>query len=242
MILMNFDEYINRIGFRIYKQQSQLTGFRRLSRLADKVGISLEVANTKLPQDEKDMKRKLRALCKIRKMSTFAIAAMINRGVSCMSNDTCFVNVGVWNGFTFFSGTVGNPEKQCMGIDNFSQFGAPRNQFLKKFEEYKNPNHYFFDMDCIDYFSKIHTSPIGFYVYDGEHSYDNQLKGLQIAEPFFSEDCIILVDDTNWREPREATLDFINRSSKKYKMLLDETTLHNGHPTLWNGVMIFRRC
>jgi hypothetical protein len=50
------------------------------------------------------------------------------------------------------------------------------------------------------------------------------------------------VDDTNGVEPRQATLDFISQNANKYELLLDTCTLANKHPTLWNGIMVFRKC
>jgi len=238
---MNFDEYVRRIDFHIYKPHKTFRMYATLSKLAARFGISLEIVNTKLPQEAMKMKHKLGPLCAIPKMSTFAIGAIINRAVFQMPNCTSFVNVGVWHGFTLIAGMIGNSQKNCIGVDNFSQFDGPRNQFFKKFQEYKNEQHHFYDMDYVDYFSKVHSSAIGFYIYDGEHSYDNQLNGLKMAESFFSENCIILVDDINWHDPRQATLDFIKSSTNKYEILLDKTTSFNGHPTYWNGIMIFRK-
>jgi hypothetical protein len=174
-------------------------------------------------------------------MSTFAIGAMINHGVSQMPDNLTFVNVGVWHGFSLLSGMIDNAGKRCVGIDNFAWFGRPRKAFFERFNNYKSSNHYFYEMDYIEYFSKVHKDPIGFYVYDGPHRYDAQLRGLQTAEPFFSQNCIIVIDDTNWNDPRRATLDFISQSSHEYRILLDRTTSRNGHPTLWNGIMIIQR-
>jgi hypothetical protein len=175
-------------------------------------------------------------------MSTFAIGAIINRTVSEMARGSCFVNVGVWNGFTLLSGMTGNPDKQCIGVDNFSEFGGPKEQFLRRFNEMKSEEHHFYEMDYREYFAKIHTDEIGFYIYDGHHNYENQMMGLKLAEPYFAKNCVVLVDDTNGIDPREATLDFINQSRTKYRMLLDVKTLANKHPTFWNGIMVFRRC
>jgi len=97
-------------------------------------------------------------------------------------------------------------------------------------------------MDYREYFAKIHSGTIGFYIYDGYHSYESQMMGLKLAEPFIGENCIILVDDTNEGDPREATLDFISRGRTKYQMLLDVKTRGNKHPTFWNGIMVFRKC
>ncbi len=238
---MNFTDYIEGISFRFYKPHIRPIGFQKLSNILGRVDISLETLNTKLPVDKKTMRKRLHALEEIPRMSTFAIGAMINKGVSLMPNDACFVNVGVWNGFSLLAGMMENQQKKCIGIDNFSQFGAPREQFLGQFNRYKSHNHYFYNMDFHDYFSNIHSGPIGFYMYDGEHSYENQLEGLRVAEPFFSKNCIILIDDTNFEAPRQANLDFIAKSEYKYHILYDKTTYANCHPTLWNGVMIFQR-
>jgi hypothetical protein len=87
----------------------------------------------------------------------------------------------------------------------------------------------------------MHRGKIGFYIYDGGHSYQDQLRGLQVAEPYFADNCIILVDDTNWNDPRQATFDFMQNSKYNYKLLLDKKTYRNGHITYHNGVIIFQR-
>ena len=74
-------------------------------------------------------------------------------------------------------------------------------------------NHFLFDLDYRDYFSSVHDGEIGFYFYDGEHSYESQLEGLRAAEIFFSRNCIIMVDDINLDAPLRASLDFIFESS-----------------------------
>jgi hypothetical protein len=159
-----------------------------------------------------------------------------------MPKEASFVNVGVWHGFTLLAGMVGNLQKYCIGIDNFTRFGGPKQQFLKRYYKYKSAHHHFYEMDYVDYFSTVHDSPIGVYIYDGDHSYDNQLNGLKLAEPFFSENCVVLVDDTNWKAPRQATIDFIRGSTNKYEILLDKTTSFLKDPTFWNGIIMFRRC
>jgi methyltransferase family protein len=162
-----------------------------------------------------------------------------------MAQDTRFLNVGVWNGFTLLSGMIGNPDKPCVGVDNFSEFGGPREKFLRRFNKHKSANHNFYDIDYREYFSKVHSGKIGFYIYDGDHHYEHQMLGLRLAEPFFAKNCVVLVDDTNAvddTEPRQATLDFINHNKDKYEILLDAQTRWNGHPTFWNGILIFRKC
>ena len=240
--MMAYGDYVSGVCFRYIKP---LTVLPRIydwgDRLLRSIGIHLDVINTRLPDNDHIMKERLRGICKMPKMSTFAIGAMINYGVSQMPDNCTFVNVGVWHGFSLLSGMIDNAEKRCIGIDNFAWFGKPRQAFLERFNKYKSSNHYFHEMDCIEYFSKVHKDPIGFYAYDGPHGYDDQLRALQTTEPFFSRNCVIVIDDTNWSEPHRAAMDFISQSSYEYTILLDKTTSRNGHPTLWNGIMIIQR-
>lgn len=238
---MDYIDYILGISFRLYQSAMYPKGFTKLSKLLQNFNLSLEVLNTRLPDNARTLRKRLWNLLKIPRMSTFAIGAIINEGVSCLPEDSCFVNIGVWHGFTFLAGLIDNPHKRCIGVDNFSEYDAPREQLMKRFNRYKSPQHFFYEMDYREYFEKVHTGQIGFYIYDGDHSYNDQLTGLQIAEPFFSNSCFILIDDTNWMSPREATLKFIEKSAHKYQIILDKTTCIEDHPTFWNGIMILQK-
>lgn len=238
---MSFLDYISGITFRFIKpltpwfplSPANFTPWRRF-------GTFLEFFNTMIPYRERELKGSLRRICNIPRMSTLAIGALINRGVSQMRDGEAFVNIGVWHGFTLLSGMANNMGKRCIGVDNFSEFGNPKQAFLKRFDTYRRPQHSFYEMDYIDYFSRVHRGKIGFYIYDGCHDYINQIRGLKVAEPFFSEHAIILIDDINYDEVRKATMDFIAASPHEYRILLDVSTYCNHHPTFWNGVMLLQ--
>lgn len=238
---MTTEEYIKRLGFHFYGPHSPCRTYKTLRWMTRGLRWPLEVMNTKLPTGQSAAAEKLAPLLSVRKMSTFAIAAIINRIVTEMSPAYAFVNVGVWNGYTLLAGMLGNEDKTCVGVDNFSEFGGPRDAFLGNFEKLRSRKHAFHEMDYGAYFASVHSGTMGFYIYDAAHDYENQLKGLQAAEPFFSEDCFVLVDDTNWDEPHQATLEFMEESSNTYELLLDVKTSRNCHPTFWNGIMVFRR-
>ncbi len=182
----------------------------------------------------------LQSLSRIPRMSTLAVGALIQYVVSALPADEMYVNVGLWNGYSLFAGMIENPEKQCIGIDNFSQFGDPKIAFLKEFAERKSPAHRFFEQDYREYF-KAHTGNIGFYFYDGNHEYAHQKEGLERADPFIVSGGIVLVDDTNWEEPRKATQDFLLSTDGAYECIFDQSTAHNFHPTWWNGLMVLRK-
>jgi hypothetical protein len=206
----------------------------------DRTAWPLDVYITRLPQHGAELRRLLRPLCRIPRMSTFACASVISRAVAEMPDGAAFVNVGVWHGFTFLAGLVGNSAKRCIGVDNFSEFGGPKDAFMPRFERWRGEGHEFHEIDYEEYFARRHQGPIGVYLYDGEHSYANQLKGLEAAERFFTKDCILLVDDTNAEDPRRATYDFMAARPGKYRVVLDVRTAANGHPTFWNGLIVLR--
>ncbi len=251
---MDYSDYIAGIRFRflqpdfrvpipesLYERRLETILRRGKVGRLERLGTWIEFHNTVLPDDRHGAIERLKALCRMPRMSSLAIGALIAEGVRRMPQAEAFVNIGVWQGFTLLCGMATNPTKTCIGVDNFSEFGGPKDAFMKRFLRYKTERHSFYDMDYEAYFSEIHRGPIGFYIYDASHAYADQLKGLQVAEPHFSETCIVMVDDANWQEPRQATLDFIAKSDFSYKMLLDVKTRNNCHPTFWNGLMLFQR-
>ena len=207
------------------------------------MGAPFDAVNTDLGRSAADRaaRRNVRGLLGMPRMSTMAIAAVLNKAVTAMPAGQAFVNVGVWNGFTLLAGMAGNPEADCVGIDDFSQFGGPREAFMGRFEAARSDRHAIFEMDYRDYFARVHDGPIGVYLYDGEHSYDNQMRGLEAAEPFYADGCILVIDDTNLEEPRQATLDFIARHEDRYEILADVRTADMRHPTFWDGLLVLRK-
>jgi hypothetical protein len=239
---MDYVDFINGITFRFIKPHTPwaLTGYANLLPWL-RLGTSLEFSNTKIQSHEREMKRNLQKICNIPRMSTFAIGAIINRAVYEMQDGQAFVNVGVWHGFTLLSGIANNAEKRCIGVDNFSEYGSPRKAFLKRFNDYRSVAHSFYEMDYLDYFQGVHKEEIGFYIYDGNHTYENQLSGLKAAEPFLCEKGMILIDDANYSGVRQVTKQFISESSNEYRILFDRATYSNYHPTFWNGIIIIQK-
>lgn len=187
--------------------------------------------NTNIPN-----KKELYSLLKINGMSTAANCFLINSICNSLTENQLYLNVGVWNGLTYCAGLL-NTKCKAIGIDNFSQFGGPKEIFLKNYQSYKRNNDEFYDIDYTEYF-KTHKEQIHFYFYDGEHSYENQYNGIKVAAPFLDKGSLILVDDTNMSAPRDATFDALRDLNIKYDIWLDQKTAHNCHPTFWNGLIL----
>ena len=244
--ILNYQEFLNKITFRFIQPETNIPlKIARFINTISQIGFPLERWIVKLPEKDKYFKKGLKPICRMPKMSSFTMGVIINQAVTKMPKDEIYVNVGVWHGFTLLAGMFNNDNKQCIGIDNWSH-KSKRNrravkQFPLRFSKQKSENHIFHQMDYQKYFAEIHAGTIGCYLYDGVHHYENQLEALQLAEPYFSNDCIVIVDDTNKDEPRSATLDFIEKSKNQYSILFDRQTACNAHPTLWDGIMVFQK-
>jgi hypothetical protein len=239
---VNLQDYRAQLSFRFIEPQTRLPkGYGEFAKWLRKLGIPMDVLNTRPPPIQANRWRALRHLCSIPRMSTIAIGALINWAVAKMPEEQAFVNVGVWNGFTFLAGLAGNTARTAVGVDNFSSVAAPRDAFLARFNSRKTPRQHFYEMDYRVYFRTVHRGPIGFYIYDGEHSYQSQLEGLCLADPFLAPGSLALIDDTNRVEARQATLDFAEQNRQRFRIVLDEPTSRNGHPTFWNGIMVLEK-
>ena len=186
--------------------------------------------------DEKIFLKKIK---KINGMSTLSIAFLINQLCKSASIKN-YVNIGCWEGFTLISGMI-NTNCNVYGVDNFSQFEGPSKKFYKNFNKYKKNNHEFFECDYKDFLLNIwkqKNQKIDLYFYDGNHSYEDQFQSLEIAKQYFHNGTLIIVDDTNIEEVKNATKSFLNKYKDEFKILLDINTSSNGHFTFWNGLMI----
>jgi Glycosyl transferase family 2/Methyltransferase domain len=248
-MLGRLDDYISGLSFNVLQPDAERAEGGRLAvprrsggsgKLLELPRAAVDVVNLELPPELDSLHEMVAPQNRIRRMSSFAVGTLINRAVAEMPSGNSYVNVGTWAGFSLWAGMVGNPDKRCVGIDDFSQYGGPRKYLLEWFDRLRAPNHEFHEMDYRDYFARVHQGPIGVYFYDGFHSYEQQLLGLQVAEPFFGDNCVVIVDDTNWSEPYEATYDFMASSERGYSVLLDQQTAEGAHPTFWNGLVIFR--
>ena len=181
-------------------------------------------------------KDELISLSKVEGMSTAANCFLINEVCKSLSKDELYLNIGVWNGLTYFAGLI-NTNCRAIGVDNFSQFGGPKENFLNHYNKYKRKDSEFFDIDYVEYF-KTHKVKIDFYFYDGHHSYDNQYKAIIEAAPFLEKGSLVLIDDTNGEAPKNATLNALKDLKLDYDIWVDFTTAHNCHPTYWNGLLL----
>ncbi|BBD54342.1 class I SAM-dependent methyltransferase [Planktothrix agardhii 1029] len=201
------------------------------------MAVPINHFNIHFGDQDQEIRSILNPLLNVQGMSTIAIAYIIYELTKFLDPEEVYLNIGVWKGYSFLAGVL-NKDAMSIGVDNFSKFGGPRDEFMQNYEPLRHEKSSFFDMSYETYLETIHQSKIGLYFYDGAHDYNSQLEALTRAEPFFSNNTVIIVDDSNFQPARNATLEFIRGKDKQYEILMDQFTSVNGHPTYHNGLMI----
>lgn len=112
-------------------------------------------------------------------------------------------------GSSLFSAMYKN-KADIVCIDNFSEFGGPKEDFLHNLNKFKGENNVLFINE--DYFtvdiSKINKRNI--YLYDSNHNYDSQYKALTYFYDCLDDIFILIIDDWNCEIIRNSTINVIN--------------------------------
>lgn len=205
------------------------------------VGHVAEAENMLWPQKYLWLRERLAQLHFLPAFSAVPIVALLHLAVGAMPSDRVYLNIGVWQGYSFFAAFLEQADKLGIGVDNFSEFGTPQARFYRDFKRFAHaPQQRFYEMDYQDYFARVHREQIGVYFFDGPHTYLDQLQALELADPHLAAGALILIDDFNQAEVRQASQDFL-RDHSDYAVLAALPTAHNGHPTFWNGLLILQR-
>ncbi len=161
---------------------------------------------------------------------------LLNRG------EVRYLEIGTWKGSTLVASHYLNSIQYSIAIDNFSQYGGPREEFKENCKKFlgKVPN--FIDGDCflIDPV-KYDISDINIYFYDGEHSSESQRKALQ---HYYSQVCnefVFMVDDWNWESVQLGTNQAIQHTGAEvlYKKEIFTDNHAGDRAGWWNGWGIF---
>jgi Methyltransferase domain len=124
--------------------------------------------------------------------------------------DARYLEVGTWAGSTACAAMEGN-RVSMLCIDDWSQFGGPKDAFLKHIEMFRNDAVHF---DFIETdFRNVDASKIGrfnIYLFDGPHDERDQYDGLCLFAPALEDDVFFIVDDWNWSGVRRGTRNAIH--------------------------------
>ena len=137
-------------------------------------------------------------------MSGQKYRAFINNLVRSCPNAR-YLEVGSWSGSTATAALSGN-RASALCIDNWSQFGGPKNLFCQNIKKVLSDKIQFKFMEqdfrSVDYGS---IGKFNIYLFDGPHGEADQYDGVVLALPALTGTFFLVVDDWNWRAVRLGT-------------------------------------
>lgn len=165
--------------------------------------------------------------------------ALLNLAASMLEPGESYVEVGTYRGTSLIAAMVGNDDVDFVAIEDFSMSGASR----KELEA--NLQHFALELPTIiegDAFELVPSGAlagkaVGVYYYDAGHSYEKQLDGLRMIEPWLADRALLIVDDTDWEEVERATRDYLEQQPKA-RLLVWIPGKDNGYPAWWEGVKV----
>jgi len=172
------------------------------------------------------------AVLQITGMSGKKYRMFINNLAGSMPNAR-YLEVGSWAGSTLCA-AINGCAIQATAIDNWSQFGGPKETFLGNVARFRTreASVSFIESD----FREVDYRAIGLfniYLFDGPHEMQDQYDGLAYAMPALDRKFVLVIDDWNWPNVRQGTLSAIRelRLSMLYSMQI-RTTMDDTHPTV----------
>jgi hypothetical protein len=169
-------------------------------------------------------------------MSSKKVRNLLNKVVS--YPNTKYLEVGVWNGSTFYSALYNNEPTYAVAIDNFSEFEGQEKIFLDNISDIKT-KYTFINRDCFSVNKDIFEYKFNVYFYDGGHSEEDQEKALTYYYECMEDTFLYICDDYNWERVQRGTKNGIEKCN--INILEEKVILSKGNGDLdgfWNGIYI----
>lgn len=196
----------------------------------------------------RDPRRFIDVLENVQHMTSPATLQLINFAVACMDAGEVYLEVGAWRGATTIGALIGNTARGY-AIDNDSMDDHDKDdrksadvwkENIKKFNLGRRAT--YINASAPEVFERkdlLGGSPAGVFLFDGDkRTPDVAYKALMGAVPFLSPRAVILVDDANTPQIREAAFWFCHHYRTYACKMLDLPTPGNCWPVFWNGLIV----
>ena len=174
------------------------------------------------------------SILKMSGMSGILYRMFINNVVRFAPNPR-YLEIGSYAGSTVCSAMDKNVCKVCC-IDNWSEFGGPKDQFLQNTNQYRTADIDFMFIE--NDFRQVDVSAIGkfnIYLFDGPHEKRDQYDGLALYTDALDEDVIFIIDDWNWPLVRSGTMEAIRDTGFRVDYAIDVRSSSNDEHAAVHG-------
>jgi predicted O-methyltransferase YrrM len=165
--------------------------------------------------------------------------ALLNLAARCLDPGESYVEVGVFHGASLIAAMLGNEDKSFVGIDSLSFRGTTREKVERNLARFglRMPELIVGDAFELVPAGVLGETRIGVWYYDADHSYEAQVEGLRIAEPWLAPGALMIVDDTDWEQVDRAMDDYL-ASQPRARRILTIDGNSRGAPQWWEGMQI----
>ena len=174
--------------------------------------------------------------------TTMFIGHMLNFAVSLMEPGEAHLQLGNDCALTLDYAMRGNLDKYFYLIAHFvfdDEWEGYLHQWLQKHPEYAGRLSVFRREFFRNLFSESLNlkHKIGVCFYDALPYYKIIFRTLKFIEPFLADNALIIINNANWEDAREAMEDWLNDNSQGF-LIYDLPTPTSDHPTWWNGISV----
>ena len=165
--------------------------------------------------------------------------ALLNLAAAQLPPGEAYVEVGSLRGTSLIAAMLGNGGKNFVAIDDFSMRGASRETLERNLARFGLAGAEIVAGDAFEVLrgGALAGRPVGVYYYDAAHTYEQQLEGLRLAEPYLSREALLIVDDTDWDFVAAAVADYL-ADQPNAASLVRIGGKDTGAPAWWEGVHV----
>jgi hypothetical protein len=157
----------------------------------------------------------------------------------CSLQNINYLEIGCHKGSSTISALYKNDTVNSIVIDNWSEFGGPKTEFLKNVNDFlPNQNLIFLDEDSFQMKTELKVDSVDVYLYDGHHSVESHTKAITHFYKYLKNNSIILVDDYNWQMAKEGTEKGLLEVNAKI-IYEKHISTPEGQDGFWNGCGVF---
>jgi hypothetical protein len=166
--------------------------------------------------------------------------ALLNLAARCLDEGETYVEVGVLRGASLIGAMLDNDATEFVAIDDFSHGDASRSELERNLARFGLEGRAtILEGDAFELLrdGALESRRVGAYYYDAAHTYQQQLDGMLLAEPYLVEGALVIVDDTDWEFVDVAVRDYLERRPN-VASLLKLGGKDTGRPWWWEGVQV----
>jgi hypothetical protein len=164
--------------------------------------------------------------------------ALLNLAASLLEPGESYVEVGSYRGRSLVAAARGN-DGDFVGIDDFSFRDGSRAELEAVLERFGVRGASVLEGDAFELLRSgaLGDRRVGVYYYDADHSYQAQLDGLVLVEPYLAEPALVIVDDTDWEDVARATAAYLERQPAA-RLVAHLRGSGHGSPQWWEGMQV----